>query len=254
MNLRRVLLPSSILAMSATAWVAIWRFGESPWGHAGHSTAHWGHANMAGGASLVSLGGLFVTGWVVMTVAMMLPTTLPLLNVFRRLTTSHRSARLLLSLVVSGYLSAWAVAGLLVFGISLLVQPAMVGQDWLAADGQLVAAGLFFTAGAFQFSSLKYQCLEKCRSPLSFVSARWSGVGERWQSFRLGVDHGLFCVGCCWALMLLMFAFGALNLLWMLALAGVMAVEKNASWGRRVSTPLGVVLLVAAGLLVVLPR
>ena len=114
---------------------------------------------------------------------------------------------------------------------------------WLAGNPRYAAAGLFVLAGGFQFSRLKYQCLDKCRSPLSFLTSRWRGTQHGWQSFRLGVEHGVFCVGCCWALMLLMFAFGAANLLWMLALAGVMAIEKNMPWGRRISAPLGVVLL-----------
>jgi predicted metal-binding membrane protein len=100
---------------------------------------------------------------------------------------------------------------------------------------------LLLVAGAFQFSAMKYRCLDKCRSPLSFVTSRWRGSRERWHSFTLGVEHGAFCVGCCWALMLLMFVTGTASLLWMVALGGVMAVEKNAPWGRRLSTPLGVV-------------
>jgi predicted metal-binding membrane protein len=90
------------------------------------------------------------------------------------------------------------------------------------------------------------------RRPAAFHAAqsRWRGVDERWQSFRLGLDHGVFCVGCCWALMLLMFVAGTGSLAWMLALGAIMAVEKNAPWGRRISAPLGAVLL-AAGVLVV---
>jgi predicted metal-binding membrane protein len=79
----------------------------------------------------------------------------------------------------------------------------------------------------------------------------WRGPAPRWRAFRLGAAHGLFCVGCCWALMLLMFAFGMGNLGWMLVLAAVMAVEKNVRWGRRISAPLGVVLLGWAALVAV---
>jgi predicted metal-binding membrane protein len=79
----------------------------------------------------------------------------------------------------------------------------------------------------------------------------WHGVRHGLNAFLLGAHHGLFCVGCCWALMLLMFAFGAGSLGWMLLLAAVMAVEKNVSWGRRISRPLGVALLAWAALLAV---
>jgi len=106
-------------------------------------------------------------------------------------------------------------------------------------------------AGAFQFSRLKYRCLDKCRTPLSFVIEHWRGRAQTWQAFLLGAHHGLYCVGCCWALMLLMFVVGAGSLGWMLLLAAAMAVEKNMPWGRRLSAPLGVALLAWAALLVV---
>jgi predicted metal-binding membrane protein len=102
----------------------------------------------------------------------------------------------------------------------------------------------------YQFTPLKYHCLDKCRSPFSFISERWGGSRDRLASFQLGVQHGLFCVGCCWSLMLLMFAVGTGNLGWMLALGTVMAIEKNMPWGRRLSAPLGLG-LVALALIVI---
>jgi predicted metal-binding membrane protein len=102
----------------------------------------------------------------------------------------------------------------------------------------------------YQFTSLKYRCLDKCRSPVSFVLGHWRGRHERRQALWLGMHHGVFCLGCCWSLMLLMFAVGLGNLAWMFALAVVMAVEKNAPWGRRLTAPLGAVLLLVAAVLV----
>jgi predicted metal-binding membrane protein len=99
------------------------------------------------------------------------------------------------------------------------------------------------TAGIYQFTPLKYMCLDKCRSPYSFIIEQWRGRNASIESLRLGWRHGLFCLGCCWSLMLLMFAVSVGNLVWMLALAIVMGVEKNLPWGRRISVPLGVVLL-----------
>jgi predicted metal-binding membrane protein len=110
----------------------------------------------------------------------------------------------------------------------------------------MIGAGTVLLAGVYQFTPLKYKCLDKCRSPLSFVMEHWHGKRGEQEAFGLGVHHGLFCVGCCWSLMLLMFAVGVGNLAWMLALASVMAVEKNVSWGRRLSVPLGVVLIASA--------
>ena len=119
-----------------------------------------------------------------------------------------------------------------------------------ARHGWVLGAVTIAVAGAFQFSSLKYRCLEKCRTPLSFVIERWRGQAQGRQAFVLGAHHGLFCVGCCWALMLLMFAVGTGSLGWMLLLAAVMAIEKNVRWGRRLSAPLGVALLAWAFVLV----
>jgi predicted metal-binding membrane protein len=109
------------------------------------------------------------------------------------------------------------------------------------------AAGVI--AGAFQFSSIKYACLDRCRSAFSFVTAHWSGLRARFDVLLLGLRQGLFCVGCCWALLLVMLVPSAGNVGWMLALAAVMAVEKNFSWGGAVGKPIGAGLL-AAGLVI----
>ena len=111
---------------------------------------------------------------------------------------------------------------------------------WFAATALLAVAGLF------QFSKLKYACLDKCSSPLSFLISHWRGGSETAQALRLGAVHGLFCVGCCWSLMALMFVVGVGSLAGMLALGVVMAVEKNFAWGRRLSAPLGWLLLAGA--------
>ena len=115
--------------------------------------------------------------------------------------------------------------------------------SWLESNFWVIGAGTLLLAGAYQFTPLKYHCLDKCRSPFSFIASRWSGGNELVQSFRLGIDHGVFCVGCCWTLMLLMFGVGAGSLGWMLVLGSVMAIEKNMPWGRKLSTPLGLGLI-----------
>jgi predicted metal-binding membrane protein len=111
-------------------------------------------------------------------------------------------------------------------------------------------AGPLLLAGGFQFTKLKYRCLDKCRAPLGFVTQHWRGSDTRLQALQLGVHHGLFCVGCCWALMFLMFAVGTGSIGWMLVLGAVMALEKNMPWGRKLSAPLGLLLL-AWGVLIV---
>jgi predicted metal-binding membrane protein len=192
---------------------------------------------------------LYVGGWVLMTAAMMLPTTLPLVVVFRRLAARQPNASGLLALLLCGYVSAWLGFGLAAHLLGLALVELARQSAWLAFNGWLIGALIFLSAGLFQFSSLKYRCLDVCRSPMGFVLARWSGRSPRRESLGIGLAHGISCVGCCWLLMLLMFAVGTGSIGWMLALGALMALEKNSPWGRRMAAPLGLVLiLVSAGI------
>jgi predicted metal-binding membrane protein len=119
-------------------------------------------------------------------------------------------------------------------------------SDWLLAHGWIIGAAVLATAGLYLFGALKYRCLDKCGAPLSFVIEHWRGARERWRAFVLGARHGAFSLGCCWALMLIMFVVGSANINWMLALGAVMATERNLPSGRRLAAPLGVLLLLAA--------
>lgn len=233
-------LAASLGGAVAAAWVLLWWLEDTPWAALFH--AHGGaHSHMTHDFALPVAGSAFVAGWTLMTVAMMLPSTFPLMEIFRRLVRRRRHAPLLIATLASGYLMVWAGLGVVVFGATRAVEP--IEQQ---IPGWALPAGLFLLAGAFQFSRLKYRCLEQCRAPLGFVLARWGGAsGDAPRAFRIGVDHGLFCAGCCWALMLLMFAAATANLVWMFVLGLLMAVEKNVSWGRRIGEPLGLVLLVA---------
>lgn len=244
-----------IAVISALAWIALWLSGSSPYGAYLHShsspgdhSMHAGHA-MATIESPLTLAVLFALGWLLMTVAMMLPTSIPLLGIFFAITKRKRNQALLMSLAIFGYLSVWLGFGLLAYeGVHLIYK---LGEysPFLQSNAALLGAGALILAGLFQFSSLKYKCLDKCRSPFSFVTQHWTGRNEKLQSFWLGAHHGIFCVGCCWALMLLMFPLGAANIGWMLVLGALMAIEKNVSWGRKFAKPLGVALL-AIGLFV----
>jgi predicted metal-binding membrane protein len=186
---------------------------------------------------------LFVVGWTLMTVAMMLPTSMPLVTLFRRLTRQRPDRLRLVILLVVGYLGIWVLFGGLAHLGDLFIHGAVEHSAWLGANAWVIGAGTIMLAGIYQFTPLKYKCLDKCRSPLSFIAEHWRGSQEALQAFRLGVHHGLFCIGCCWSLMLLMFVVGVGNLGWMLALATVMAVEKNMPWGRKISAPLGLALV-----------
>jgi predicted metal-binding membrane protein len=236
-------------AMVVLAWAALWAWTGSPYGRYLEHGDWTASGPAAALCSAVPAGGvvvpmaLYACAWILMTGAMMLPTTLPLFNVFDRLTAGRPGRGVLLALLGLGYMAVWGAFGLAAHALHALLLALLAGVPALAWNGWAIGAAVIAAAGVFQFSALKYRCLEKCRTPLSFVIEHWHGRAPRREAFRLGAAHGLFCVGCCWALMLLMFAFGMGNLGWMLVLAAVMAIEKNVSWGKRLSAPLGVVLL-----------
>jgi predicted metal-binding membrane protein len=244
----RVFLPV-LASLIALAWVALWAWARSPYGRylehddwaASGPAALLCRAIPAGNVVVPMV--FYAAAWILMTAAMMLPTTLPLFNAFDRLTAGRADHGRLLMLLGLGYMTVWGAFGLLAHALHSAVLSLLASVPTLAWHGWLIGALIIGLAGAFQFSRLKYQCLEKCRTPLSFVVEHWRGHTQAWHAFALGAHHGLFCVGCCWALMLLMFALGTGSLGWMLVLAAVMAIEKNVRWGRRLSAPLGVALL-----------
>jgi predicted metal-binding membrane protein len=153
--------------------------------------------------------------------------------------------------VVLGYAVAWAGFGLAAHALDGTLHLVAGKLDWLIPRGELVGALILVAAGAFQFSALKYRCLERCRTPFGFINERWHGLRPNREAFHVGFDHGIFCVGCCWALMLVMFVVGMGNLGWMLVLAAAMAAEKNLPWGARLRTPLGIGLMAWGGVLAV---
>lgn len=243
----RTTLVVCIVVIATGAWLALWLLGGPSQGFVHQHHHSGGHPQPSQLALL-----LFVGGWTLMTVAMMLPTSLPVLTVFHTIAGRRGDRSLLMVLVIIGYLFVWTLFGVVVYFGNVVLQWLASASPWVVEHSWAGAPVLLFLAGLFQFSSLKYICLDKCRSPLSFVIGHWQGRHDRWQALRLGVDHGIFCVGCCWALMLLMFIMGVGSLVWMMILAVVMGIEKNFPWGRRLSSPLGIALLASGAALLVL--
>lgn len=247
---RPYLLPL-LLALVAIAWLALFVWGESPYGRF-LSHEDLGEVSIGLNAEGVGLALVFVAGWTVMTVAMMLPTSLPLITMFGRIVSRRSDRTLLTALLIAGYIAIWTVFGAAVHTGDRAIHAAVNEVHWLEDNAYGIGAMTLVLAGVYQFTPLKYMCLDKCRSPFAFITEHWRGGSERAQAFRLGVHHGIFCVGCCWTLMLLMFAVGVGNIGWMMVLGAVMAVEKNMPWGRQLSAPLGVVLVVAGAVLLLL--
>ncbi len=253
---RQALLAGLLIALATGCWATLWLWSASPY------AGYLGHAGWTGEGALAALcravpqgevlvpATLHALAWVLMIAAMMLPTTYPLLAMFRRITGARADAGRLVMLTIAGFLVVWFAFGIVAHLADALLVAVAQRFAWLIFNGWMVAAGVLAAAGLFQFSALKYRCLEQCHAPFGFVAARWHGHSPSREAFRLGVDHGVFCVGCCWALMLVMFVVGVGSIGWMLALAAAMAAEKNLSWGRRLRTPLGLGLIGWAAFLV----
>jgi predicted metal-binding membrane protein len=236
-----------LTSLVGSAWIALWIWGRSPY------SRYLNHQQLGelGGGSLLLPITFYLIAWTLMTVAMMLPTSVPLLQTFRRLTAAREDRSQLLALVIAGYLAVWLGFGIAAHTADWFVHELVERSSWLETRAWLIGAATLILAGAFQFSRLKYRCLEKCRAPLSFITEYWRGRAERRNAFLLGIHHGIFCVGCCWALMLLMFGLGVGNVAWMLGLGAVMAVEKNFSWGRKLTASIGFALLGWGGLILI---
>lgn len=194
---------------------------------------------------------LFLLAWQVITAAMMLPSSLPMVQLFARASRGQERPRQALAAFLAAYFAVWTG-----FAVAALASDAglhwIVEQwQWLDQRPRLIGGSVLVAAGLFQFSPLKERCLDACRTPMSFIWRYYGrGVGPAWQ---LGIRHGLFCLGCCWALMLMMFALGIENLVWMAWLTGIMVIEKTMPAGRRLVPVVGVALVVWGALVLLHP-
>ncbi len=190
--------------------------------------------------------GWFLGIWVVMMAAMMFPSVAPTVALYSRMIRQRSPVSPLL--FVGGYLITWAGAGLAAFALAAAVGG--IGGDVLAWDraGRWVAGATLLVAAGYELSPLKDVCLGRCRSPLGFLIGAWrEGPGG---AVRMGMQHGAWCVGCCWALMASLFALGVMSVAWMAFVAGLIALEKTLPW-RRVATYGTAALLLALGVLLI---
>lgn len=187
--------------------------------------------------------------WVAMALAMMLPTAAPMLLTYAELAdTAARQRQPAVSplFLASGYLTVWLGFATGATALTAALQAGGWMEASMAPIGGWLAAAIFAGGGLYQFSPLKAACLKACQSPFRFFFANWTDrpVGV----FRLGLRQGLFCLGCCWAAMLVMFAVGLMNVTWMAGLGIVMTIEKMVA-GEWVRRGIGVVLLCVSAIL-----
>jgi predicted metal-binding membrane protein len=185
---------------------------------------------------------LFVAAWQVMTAAMMLPSSIPMIRRFSQISRGQSRPRLILGVFVAAYFVVWTGFAVVVLPLDASLHALVDHWAWLGANPRLIGGAIFLGAGLFQFSPLKERCLMMCRSPQSFLWSYYQrGVRAAW---ALGVRHGLFCLGCCWALMLVMFGVGVGSIIWLVILTEIMVIEKT-TWAGRLLAP-----VVGAGLIV----
>jgi predicted metal-binding membrane protein len=189
---------------------------------------------------------IFLACWQVMTLGMMLPSSMPMMYMMVHASRHQRHPHTTQLAFLVGYVVAWTAFAAAEFLADTLIHQAVHSWLWLSLHSWVIGATTLALAGGFQFSPLKERCLKQCRSPFSFFVRYYrKGVGAAW---RLGLRHGTFCLGCCWALMLVMFGLGVGSLMSMALLTGVMVMEKTFPGGRHLSLIIGIVLLLLAAL------
>ena len=184
---------------------------------------------------------LFAFAWSIMIGAMMLPSSWPFFRLFAVAAANQENPRRAVNALVFGYAMVWFAFGFAAFAGDLVLHRLVDVTPWLESHPWVIAGGVLALAGVFQFTPLKHACLRACRSPLGFLMTDWrDGL---WGAARMGVRHGLFCLGCCWALMALLFVGGAMNLMWIAALTLLVALEKLAPKGDVIAKALGAVMI-----------
>jgi predicted metal-binding membrane protein len=231
---RRATLTTSflLLGFAAVAWFLNWR--------------------QAGGMMVADLTPLlFMSMWLTMMVAMMFPTIAPMVLAHRMVVLKRGEGNLPTVVFVAGYLLIWTVVGLIPLVAVLAFQrvgPQVLGARWL----EIAAGAALVLAGLYQFTPWKSFCLKQCRTPMSFILTHDFGGGSA-AAFKAGASHGLYCLGCCWALMAVLVIVGLMNLAWMAVVALVFLIEKNLPYGPAVSRVVGAAVLALGAAVAIFP-
>jgi predicted metal-binding membrane protein len=190
---------------------------------------------------LLAAFGLFLVGWQIMTIAMMLPSSMPMVYMMVYASRKQQCSWHTMAAFLAAYALVWTAFACAAFIGDTQLHRLVHAWPWLSLHSWLIGTVTLAVAGAFQFSPLKHSCLKQCRSPFGFFGRYYRpGVKSAWD---LGLRHGAFCLGCCWALMLVMFGLGVGSLMSMALLTGAMVIEKTYPGGNRLSPYLGGALL-----------
>jgi predicted metal-binding membrane protein len=239
-DLRTVALGAMLFTLTIWSWYAVLR------------QSHDAMSGMIGMTPGIAEGATFVLQWGIMMVAMMLPSAAPMILLYqtvqRRLATDGSERAIPAWLFGATYVVLWTLSGIPVYGGYVAATALTMCCTWFSRVAPYAVAGALIAAGAYQLTSLKRACLAQCESPLSFLMTRWrSGYGA---TLALATKHALYCIGCCWALMLILVAAGMMGIWWVTGIAAVVFFEKVIPGAQRTATVVGAA-LIALGLVVV---
>jgi predicted metal-binding membrane protein len=194
-----------------------------------------GIAQVGGAMSFDMAAPVFLAMWTTMMVAMMFPTIAPIVLLHRMVIRKREASQAVTLAFAGGYLAVWAAVGVIPLFVLIAFRSVAGNGTWVHRAGGVVLV----IAGVYQFTPWKQACLRACRTPLTFLMTHDFGAGW-WGAFRVGVSHGLYCLGCCWALMAVLFVVGLMNLAWMAAIAVVFLAEKNWRHGVGLTRVVGI--------------
>lgn len=198
---------------------------------------------------------VFLAVWVAMMIAMMFPTAAPMIVTFAKVSAGRRergSAFVPTWVFVGGYLLVWLVFGAMAYPLALAAESVAASSLAIAENAGRIGGIAILLAGLYQLSPLKRVCLTNCRSPMEFVMTRWrEGYSG---ALRMGVEHGAYCLGCCWLLFVILFPIGMMNVAAMALITVLIYVEKSLAYGRRVAQLAAAALVLYGALVVVQPQ
>jgi predicted metal-binding membrane protein len=246
----RILIPACVLLITVLAWVYLVHLAHQM-SSAGAYATMMAEMGMSMDAPWTTTDVLFTfVMWAVMMIGMMAPAATPVLLLFAagRAGRGEGPVSLAVLLFGSGYVAVWtgfsAAAALAQWGLH---QAAMLSAA-MSTSSRLLGGGILLAAGVYQITPVKGACLAHCRSPLAFLMSHWRG--GRTGAFRMGLSHGTYCLGCCWALMCVLFVVGVMNLAWVAALSAFVLLEKVGPAGVIVSRVAGAIMVIAGGAMI----
>lgn len=254
----RWLLLAALLALAGLAWgVVIWSARALPATGTGMSAGMspvMGSPWMAASPTMGLAAPLFLAIWIVMMIAMMFPSAAPMILMYMGIARGRGQRGQAFAptwVFVGGYLVVWAAAGLAAYLLATGTAWLLGRSPWLMAHTGQLAGALLIGAGIYQVTPLKSACLAKCRTPLQFVLGSWrDGYGG---ALRMGLAHGLVCLGCCWLLFVILFPLGIMNIVAMALLTALIFAEKALPHGRATSWVAGGALVLYGALVVLDP-